>query len=161
MILQELLDKPYKYELEEEDGNYIALFKDDTGELVTVSAEWWSGPNTYIVDFKRKDSFDLTGDTPKDKMIALRILSTVYDVLKHIVGEHKVLAIGFSSKSDEKSRVSLYDALVKRYASKLGYVKVEDTETVPNADFRSWARNVKRSWVGDYTRTWLIRKNAL
>jgi hypothetical protein len=162
VILQELLDKPYPYKLDDIDGKAVeAIFTDDSGEEVTVNLEWWPGPNTYIVEFKRKGSWELTGDSPADKNIALRILSTVFEVLRKAVAKNKPLGIGFSSKNSEPSRVRLYDTIVKRYAAQLGCVRVTDLTKVDDATFRSWSKNMITSGYKDVTRVWLIRKDAV
>jgi hypothetical protein len=161
MILQELLDSPYKYEVEENNKSIEAHFLDGSNELVIITLDWWQGGQTYIVDFKRKGTWDLIGDSPADRIVALRILSTVFDVLKKAVAENKPLGIGFSSKNSELSRVKLYDAIVGRHAAQLGYVRVTDLEKVDDANFRSWSKNVIKAWSKDVTRVWLIRKDAV
>ena len=70
---------------------------------------------------------------------AMRIMATVLDIIKSIIKKHDPMTLVFSAdKKDEKivgntGRAKAYGAMVRRFASKLGYkpeVKDSTKETM-------------------------------
>ncbi len=162
MILLELFDKPYSFELVpgRMDDDFLAAFKDDDGKLTIVNFEFWAGPDLYIVDFKRDGKFDLTGDSPKDKQIAIRVLATVVEAIRQVIEQKKPFALAFSAKSDETSRVKLYDSMVKRMAKSMGYELVTDASKVNHRVFPKFIQNSERMQDSSTKRTYLVRAGS-
>lgn len=145
VLLQELLNAPFKFRIVQDDDDISAFFKDETDTTVSLNAEWWLNPECYIIDFRRAGSYKMTNDGPAEKHQAMRIFATVIEIIRKIVADKNPPFIGFSAAKNEESRVSLYDRLVKRLASSLGYVDVTETPELINHEVMpKWMANHKR-----------------
>jgi hypothetical protein len=162
--LHEILDNAYKFEVEDDGDKLVGHFKDDSGELVIVNAEYWGGPELYIIDFKRKGEFEMTNDSPKDKNQAVRILTTVIDIVKKMLkmsaADQPAKFIAFSSSKSEASRSSLYNRLVDRVAPAIGYRKVTDASTIDHPVLPGWWKNKIKMSGRDHDFTLLARKDV-
>jgi hypothetical protein len=126
--LEESFDQPYKLKwhvgdmdeieayAELPDGNNLnIMFNLDANE---------EGEEAWAVEFYRNNSQEVTGEGD-----AQRIFATVLSAIKTFIKKYKPNRITFSASKDNwakqqqgsYSRVNLYDRLVQRYASTLGY----------------------------------------
>lgn len=83
---------------------------------------------TYEIHFSKssntgKNITDITNDGD-----ALSIFSTVLEFIKHTISRMKPQTLLIKSKNNEKTRIKLYDRLIKRYASGFNY-KITNTYT--------------------------------
>lgn len=152
MLLTELLDAPYKFELTHGDtkGDFIAYFKDDSDVMTIVNFEYWGGPELTIVDFKRKGSFEMTNDTSKAKHEGVRIIGTVIAAIKKYVADQKPKFLAFSIKNSEESRGSLYDRLASKIAPAISYSKVTDASTIDHPVLPGWWKNKLKQTTSDH-----------
>ena len=129
----------------------------DGGTIEFTAHHWWYGTDTkggsltglgkikkdghlVAIEFVKRDAqfdsptYDMTGEGD-----AMRIMATVLDIIKSIIKKHDPMTLVFSAdKKDEKivgntGRAKAYGAMVKRFASKLGYkpeVKDSTKETM-------------------------------
>jgi hypothetical protein len=120
--MEETFDKPYRGKWEKSEfGSYDMLvpLPDGTNLSVMFNNE---GDAKWQVEFWRNNSQDVTGEGD-----AQRIFATVLNAIQKFIKKHKPLQITFSvdkeveSGSNKQSRAKLYNRLVDRYATSLGY----------------------------------------
>lgn len=108
----------YPYEFKDEDDfASSASFKTEDGSNVQVKFSFWDNPECWEIDFNRDGKHELTkgGD-------ALKILSTVIEIIKKFLSNEKPKFFSFSANKKEESRVALYDRLAKRILPGSNYV---------------------------------------
>lgn len=151
MLLQEILDNPFKYELNQEYfGDWVGHFKDATGNLVIVNFKYSGEADMYIIEFKRKGDYTMTHDSPPDSNQGVRIMSTVIlmttDFLRRIEkrGENPAKFLVYAVDKDETSRASLYQRFVKRLASQNGFREIANVKETDHPGLeRWWSRNAE------------------
>jgi len=161
MIVQELFDDAYHFEIEDDDDDWIASFKDETGEMVSFIAEKYI--HVTKIHFKRKGTWDVTNDDDPSKNIGVRIMGTILAILRKLVKDKNPKSMMFTAKDSEPSRISLYARLVQREAKKLGYVDCTNDEhrVVPmETQIINFTGNAKRTFKGHKV-TLLVRKDLV
>lgn len=118
-IIKESFDQPYPIQWEESDyGDIDALAKLDDGTYLSIMFNN-SGMDSWNVEFHRNNSQEVTGEGD-----APRIFATVLIAIQQFIQEYNPHIVYFSAVKDQDpkgSRAKLYDRLVQRYASQLGY----------------------------------------
>ena len=119
--LTEAFDQPYKLKWEKgEHGDYDALAKLDDGTYLSIMFNLSDQiEDRWMVEFYRNNSQALTGEGD-----AQRVFATVLTAVGQFIRKKKPQSLFFSAvKEDDPtgSRTRLYDRLVQRYASNLGY----------------------------------------
>ena len=119
----EAFDNPYKLDYDDEiegyDQTMSVQLPDKTYLTITFNNE---GNNQWVVEFYRANTQELTGQGD-----AQRIFATVIDAIQKFIKKQKPASIYFSADKmvepgqNAESRAKLYNSLVKRYASALGY----------------------------------------
>ena len=115
----EAFDQPYKLKWEKgEHGDYDALATLDDGTFLSImfNNEF---KNNWMVEFYRNNSQEVTGEGD-----AQRIFATVLMAIGQFIKKKKPVSLFFSAvKEDDPkgSRAKLYNTLVNRYATNLGY----------------------------------------
>ena len=119
----EAFDNPYKLDYDDEiegfDQTMSVQLPDKTYLHITFNNE---GNNQWVVEFYRDHTQELTGQGD-----AQRIFATVIDAIQKFIKKEKPASIDFSADKmvepgqNAESRAKLYNSLVKRYASALGY----------------------------------------
>ena len=151
--LVEAFDKPYKYRLRKKhDTFWIGDFDlPDGGDIVVYfeGLEWSDTEKSWAVKFQRSNpsrphaSLDVTGEGD-----AMRIFATVIEIIKEFTKKEKPMELGFSAHKPEwmvntadkkdstkaSSREKLYQKLIKRYASTMGY-KYSSTSSNTGTDY--------------------------
>ena len=124
----ESLDKPYSIKWEKtEFGDYDALVKLPDGTNLSMMFND-IGSGAWDIGFYRNNSLEVTGEGD-----AQRIFATVLAAIQKFIKKHKPNAIKFSASKEvepgqnSESRTKLYNRLVQRYASGMGY-NVEKVE---------------------------------
>lgn len=164
MLLTEILNRPFDYDLSEAGhGDWIAHFKDDSDELVVVNFQYWGGPELYIVDFERKGEFKMTNDSPENRNQGVRIMSTVIKIIKDFVertkdSDNPPKFMAYSVQKDEKSRGSLYSKLLTKVGTATGYREVRDASTIDHPVLPSWWRNKIKMSGGNHNSVLLARE---
>jgi hypothetical protein len=129
----EAFDQPYKLKWEKSDyGDYDALAKLDDGTFLSIMFNNEYKKN-WMVEFYRNNSQAVTGEGD-----APRIFATVLHAIAQFIKKKKPASIFFSAvKEDDPtgSRAKLYDRLVQRYASGLGYT-VQKQEQPGSVSFK-------------------------
>lgn len=148
MLLQEILDNPFKYELAHEYlGDWAGHFKDAGGNLVIVYFKYRAEADMYIIEFKRKGNYAMTNDSPVDTHQAIRIMTTVISMTKEFLrsiensGENPAKFLIYSVDKDETSRASLYQRFVQRLADESGYREIKISDVEHAGLERWWSRN--------------------
>ena len=117
--IDEAFDQPYELKWEKSDyGDYDALAKLDDGTYLSIMFNNEYKKN-WMVEFYRNNSQQVTGEGD-----AQRIFATVLHAIGQFIKKKKPTSLFFSAvKEDDPtgSRAKLYDRLVQRYASSLGY----------------------------------------
>lgn len=115
MKLDELLNSKYEWSgLRHESGSlYTTEFLDSEERLVVVNFSQWNG--VWSVEFDRDGSHGMTGAGD-----AVKVFSTVLDIIKEFTESVDPNFITFSAKSDEESRVKFYKRFAKKISS-FGY----------------------------------------
>lgn len=119
--LTEAFDQPYKLKWEKgEHGDYDALATLDDGTYLSIMFNLSDQiEDHWMVEFYRNNSQALTGEGD-----AQRVFATVLTAVGQFIRKKKPASLFFSAvKEDDPtgSRTRLYDRLVQRYASNLGY----------------------------------------
>ena len=121
MFLNEVMNKPYKYELKTAASQWIAKFKTDARDLfkVRINNEGYDDDEEqeWSVIFSDEGLFDGIGITNKGDQF--RVFATVFDVIGKFLKKVKPASFTFAAK--EESRNKLYSMMIKRYANKFGY----------------------------------------
>ena len=124
--VNEAFNQPYKAKWEKSDyGDYDALVKLPDGTPLSIMFNR-EEDGEYQIEFHRNNSQDVTGEGD-----AQRIFATVLHAIQKFIQKQHPERIRFSATKDDEdnnqSRSKLYDRLVQRYASSLGYsVDVSD-----------------------------------
>lgn len=117
--VNEAFNQPYSLKWEKSHfGDWDALAKLEDGTYLSIMFNNEYKKN-WMVEFYRNNSQEVTGEGD-----AHRIFATVLTAIKQFIIKKKPNSIFFSAvKSDDPtgSRTKLYDRLVQRYASELGY----------------------------------------
>jgi hypothetical protein len=124
---------------------YYVFKTSDGGTIEFIAHHWWYGTDArdrslmgldkikkdghlIAIEFVKRDAqfdystYDMTGEGD-----AIRIMATVLDIIKSIIKKHEPMTLVFSAdKKDEKivgntGRAKAYGAMVRRFASRLGY----------------------------------------
>jgi hypothetical protein len=119
--LTEAFDQPYKLKWEKgEHGDYDALAKLDDGTNLSIMFNLGDQiEDRWMVEFYRNNSQALTGEGD-----AQRVFATVLTAVGQFIRKRKPQSLFFSAVQEDDppgSRTRLYDRLVQRYASNLGY----------------------------------------
>ena len=118
----EAFDNPHKLDYDDEiegyDQTMSVQLPDKTYLTITFNNE---GNNQWVVEFYRANTQELTGQGD-----AQRIFATVIDAIQKFIKKEKSSHHPSADKMVEpgqnaESRAKLYNSLVKRYASALGY----------------------------------------
>lgn len=160
--LLEILDKPFDYELKNIGKKYwLGNFKDDSNEMVIVDFEYWAGPETYIIDFKRKGTYKLTNDSPENKNQGIRIMGTIIEIIKDFLNKQvePIKFIAYEVNKTEESRNSLYGRLFKRLGSSIGYKIIQDISKVNHSVFPTWWENKMKYSKKNYSFVILAHKD--
>jgi hypothetical protein len=126
-FLVELMDYKSAYELDFDKGfddSLYATAHDDDGRVIDITITQGHGrKDSAEIEFSRGGSLELTGKGDAEKVFATVL--TAIDYYLEVIAKPKYLA--FQAK--EPSRVKFYDALVKRFAPKYGYERVDLSKT--------------------------------
>jgi hypothetical protein len=126
-FLTELMDYKSAYELDFDKGfddSLYATAHDDDGRVIDITITQGHGrKDNAEIEFSRGGSLELTGKGDAEKVFATVL--TAIDYYLEVIAQPKYLA--FQAK--EPSRVRFYDALVKRFAPKYGYERVDLSKT--------------------------------
>jgi hypothetical protein len=110
---------------EHQDDAHDALVKLPDGSNLSImfSSDYdGNGEEEWVVEFWRNNSQEVTGEGD-----AYRIFATVMEAIKQFVQAEEPDKIRFSATKDTESgdrnlsRSNLYNTMVRRYASALGY----------------------------------------
>ena len=121
-VLVEAGDNPYDYKVDDKDDKQTTYTFNANGKPYSATvthfgdtdADVTFGDRHYDSDFGYHTGFSKTGD---QGLKAAKVMSTIHHIIRHHVAEHpKLKTIGFTSDTDEPSRVALYT----RYAKRLG-----------------------------------------
>jgi YD repeat-containing protein len=124
--ITELFDKASGFEIEyEQTANSVyATAYDRQGRVISITIGPGGIPGAVDIEFTRGGSFDITG-----KGDAARVFGTVINVIEYYLNNIDAPKyIIFHGK--EGSRGSLYQALINRLASKVGYIQ-QDPKNAP------------------------------
>jgi hypothetical protein len=124
--LTEAFDQPYAYKWEKSElsGDYTASATLNDGSSLTIKFDHDDdNEGHWQVVFSRNSSMEVTGEGD-----AQRVFATVLTAIKQFVENVKPKSLIFSASKDvdttsanPESRAKLYNRLVKRYASSVGY----------------------------------------
>jgi hypothetical protein len=126
--VDEAFDQPYPLHwASPRDDTVLAMTKLNDGSPLVIRFD--SEGDHWQVVFDRNSSFEVTGEGD-----AQRIFATVLSAIGQFVKEHEPQSLTFSASKDvdtgsanPESRAKLYNRLVQRYASSVGY-KVHSRE---------------------------------
>jgi hypothetical protein len=126
--IDEAFDQPYPLHwASPRDDTVLAMTKLNDGSPLVIRFD--SEGDHWQVVFDRNSSFEVTGEGD-----AQRIFATVLSAIVQFVKEHEPQSMTFSASKDvdtgsanPESRAKLYNRLVQRYASSVGY-KVHSRE---------------------------------
>jgi hypothetical protein len=126
--VDEAFDQPYPLHwASPRDDTVLAMTKLNDGSPLVIRFD--SEGDHWQVVFDRNSSFEVTGEGD-----AQRIFATVLSAIGQFVKEHQPQSLTFSASKDvdtgsanPESRAKLYNRLVQRYASSVGY-KVHSRE---------------------------------
>lgn len=146
----EAFDNPYKLDYDDEiegfDQTMSVQLPDKTYLTITFNHE---GRNQWVVEFYRGNTQELTG-----RGNAQRIFATVIDAIQKFIKKEKPASIDFSADKlvkpgqNAESRANLYNSLVKRYASALGYdYKINDQGDQVTYTLKRLQENLKKKKV--------------
>jgi len=142
----EAFDEPYPLKWEKsEHGDYDALAKlpDGTNLSIMFNNEY---KKNWMVEFYRNNSQAVTGEGD-----AQRIFATVLHAIQQFIKKKKPTSLFFSAvKEDDPtgSRTKLYDRLVQRFATGLGYTVQKREEPGSNSYKLTRTDNVKENASG-------------
>ena len=118
----ESFDQPYPFRWEANKNRVKAIATLNDGSNLIIRFDHDDEGNWQVV-FDRNDDFEVTGGGD-----AQRVFATVLTAINQFVKNHKPLSITFSASKDvdtatanPESRAKLYNRLVQRYASSMGY----------------------------------------
>ena len=120
--ISESLNKPYPIKLEKSEFNdYDFIARLDDGTPLHIMITFYDPSQSWLVEFYRDNRQDIsnTGD-------AFRVFATVLAAIEKVIEEENPNRITFFAEKtedghDAASRIKLYNRLVQRHASDLGY----------------------------------------
>jgi hypothetical protein len=115
----EAFDQPYNIRWSKGDhGDYDAYAElDDDSSLEIAFLD--QQHNSWMVDFFRDNSTEITGDGD-----AYRVLATVLTAIREFIVKQQPAKLNFSAEKNDDptgSRASLYDRMIQRYITGTGY----------------------------------------
>jgi len=115
----EAFDQPYNIRWSKGDhGDYDAFAQlDDDSSLEIAFLD--QQHNSWMVDFFRDNSTEITGDGD-----AYRVLATVLTAIREFIVKQQPAKLNFSAEKNDDptgSRASLYDRMIQRYITGTGY----------------------------------------
>ena len=113
--ITELFDKPepFSYRRSHNGGYYYDA--DINGNHLVLFAD--NEKSVWYIDFEVNDNMEVTDSGGNE----VAIFSTVIAMLKHFVETASPETVKFTADKTEKSRISLYDKMVKKFAAESGY----------------------------------------
>jgi len=115
----EAFDQPYNIRWSKGDhGDYDAYAELDDGTGLEI-AFLDQQHNSWMVDFFRDNSTEITGDGD-----AYRVLATVLTAMREFIVKQQPAKLNFSAEKNDDptgSRASLYDRMIQRYITGTGY----------------------------------------
>ena len=118
-IISEAFDQPYNIRWSQGDhGDYDAYAELDDGTGLEI-AFLDQQHNSWMVDFFRDNSTEITGDGD-----AYRVFATVLTAMREFIVKQQPAKINFSAEKNDDptgSRASLYDRMIQRYITGTGY----------------------------------------
>lgn len=147
MILNELFDNPYQWEVDYEDqGDYgFSFMTDDQLEykvdIVETFSDLISDQRVWNISFSTEHGrVDLIGGVKNPP----RVFATVLNIIRYWVKKENPNNASFTSDANEPSRVRLYERLISVMAAKMGFtVAVKDVLDL-DADGKSVVWLLKR-----------------
>lgn len=127
----EAFDQPYNSKWEKSefgDVDVLAKLPDGTNLSIMFNHH---GDNEWEVEFHRNNSQEVTGEGDAQKIFA-----TVLNAIQKFVKEHKPESLQFTASKEvgpgqnRQSRAKLYDKMVQRYASAMGYEAYQEDHGV-------------------------------
>ena len=120
-FIQESFNQPYSLKWEKGEHGDLDAFTnlDDGSKLSIMFNKPFNKNEPWMVEFYRNDSQDVTGEGD-----AYRIFATVLNAIEQFIKKVKPVGILFSSVEEADttgSRAKLYDRMVQKYTSQLGY----------------------------------------
>jgi hypothetical protein len=120
-FIQESFNQPYSLKWEKGEHGDLDAFTnlDDGSKLSIMFNKPFNKNEPWMVEFYRNDSQDVTGEGD-----AYRIFATVLNAIEQFIKKVKPVGIFFSSVEEADttgSRAKLYDRMVQKYTSQLGY----------------------------------------
>ena len=127
----EAFDQPYKSKWAKgEFGDVDVLAKLPDGTNLSIMFNHF-GDNEWGVEFHRNNSQELTGEGDAQKIFA-----TVLNAIQKFVKKYKPESLNFTASKEvgpgqnRQSRAKLYDKMVQRYASAMGYEAYQEDHGV-------------------------------
>lgn len=127
----EVFDQPYKSKSKKSEfGDIDVLAKLPDGTNLSIMFHNM-GDDEWEVDFYRNNSQEVTGEGDAQKIFA-----TVLNAIQKFVKKHKPQVLLFTANKEagagqnRQSRAKLYDRLVQRYASAMGYEAYQEDHGV-------------------------------
>lgn len=107
---------------------------DESEDLVVVFVQQQSDPDRWSLMFDVGGDMDVTG-----RGDASRVFATVLDAIQRFIRAQSPKRISFDAeKSKSGSRIRLYTALVKRFASRVGYRLVSNDTSPVAKQYHEW-----------------------
>jgi hypothetical protein len=158
MLLLELFNDIYSYtKVDSRDYDFVYEFK------AASMAEDDSKSNVQVIFYKDPyDIWSIVFNRDEDTAInnggdALKIFATVLDIIQMFDKEHKPKYLSFTAKSNEPSRIKLYQRLVKRIPN---FIDITDTPKKANVNVQTWLSYEQRHQPNEKT-TLLARKDEI
>jgi hypothetical protein len=110
MILQEIFDSTYEYEVKlDHRGIYLVEFRDKDGRYIEVEFSKSKDQDIWLIEFTRDGSVVATGegDAPK-------ILSTVAAITQEFIDKKTPAFLVFSASKHDRARASVYRRMIMR-----------------------------------------------
>jgi hypothetical protein len=107
---------------------------DESEDLVVVFVQQQFDPDRWSLMFDVGGEMDVTG-----RGDASRVFATVLDAIQRFIRAQSPKRIAFDAeKSKSGSRIRLYTALVKRFASRVGYRLVSNDTSPVAKQYHEW-----------------------
>ena len=136
--LTEIFDSKIDYTLENSDewGSDYSFNIDYDEYMVQIAfsnklGSFIPDKTSIIISFSKNEKYSQSFAEGKE----YQVFSTVFNILKDYLKKHKeITTLKFSAKTNDKSRVKLYDAFIKKFASGIGF-KLDNTEIESDEKF--------------------------
>lgn len=154
----ESLSSPYHWRLTTKHAGYeIAKFDVDMSEIVvSMIYEAVGSLDLMSVSFARGTTQSITGTGDQ-----YRIFATVLDVMRNRIDEMKPDYVTFIADKEEKSRVSLYDKMVKRFIP-IEYEVLNSPDELKDAkEAKYFEEYLKHTHDEEFKHTVLVKKEHL